>query len=262
MQTRAKRRIILLFLIGTAFSPAALGQVLKNLVVGPALAESILLQREPDLNLLRQRVMDFWALLQQGRRREALEYVDPPTHDTFLNRRELSFSSFVIRSIRVQDRPTVAVVTVVASARLPLFAHTLEFPVEEYWVFHDGNWYVHIEGSRFKELFGSREARAERERMIQELGRFTALSIDPSRLLLDDSSAREILIQNKTDREIQIRRAVSSADFLQVEWDSDKPKKIAPGARIALKVRWDQDRLPRDWSGGSIELELAEPVEG
>lgn len=205
-------------------------------------------QSPPDLNLLRQRIHTFWNLLKEGRRREALEVVDPPTQDVFLGRRELPFTSFAIRSLHSEDEFKTAVVTVGAVVLPPTFVRTVEWPVEETWLFREGNWYLHAEGSRVKELFGAKSA--------EDL---TPLKVSPPRVVLDNSASQEILILNNTDREIRIKRVAASADFIQVDLNPDQTK-IAPGTKGSVTIRWNAARVPADWQGGALEVELAEPA--
>ncbi|MDA2937817.1 hypothetical protein MYX75_06095 [Acidobacteria bacterium AH-259-A15] len=310
----------------------------------------------------------FWSLLQQRRRREALEYVEPAGQDHFLNRRELPFASFEIRTIHFENPKTV-VVTLDVTVQLPGFPRPIKWPVSESYVFKEGNWFAKVEKSSAKDLFRAKKERSRAARIHHSgeesiakeldqlkitaqrlslgmlgqgdviwrdipyrnnsqllvsvkitnspswvafdktrfevepqgegtirLGVFTeelegkisgeislaighgsvtrehaftleaqvreALRIVPARLIVGGSAEHEILIENNTDQELQIVRVVPSADFLEVEWDADELGKIAPGARVSLKVKWEAARIPADWVGGSIRLQLAEPLAG
>lgn len=135
--------------------------------------------------------------------------------DTFLSRRELSFSCFVIRGIRFETRPDIVVVTVGAVV-LPIgFVRTVEWPVEEQWIFRDRSWYVQSEATRFKELFGSRGPRAatglnaeeaRREEIAQGLDRFTVMEhLNLGEVSQGDIIWRQIPLRNESRGIVSVR---------------------------------------------------------
>lgn len=98
----------------------------------------------PDLNLLRSRVEAFWKLRQQGRKQEALNYVDPSCRNNFLSRSELKFSSFSLVQMRFTPNSSSVIVTVDVGLLLPQFPAPVDSPVEETYVFRNGNWYAQV----------------------------------------------------------------------------------------------------------------------
>ena len=89
------------------------------------------------------------------------------------------------------------------------------------------------------------------------------LTLIPRRLILQDRSAEEILIRNNLQQQIHIRQVVLPHEFLElVEWPSRVVRTIPPGGTLILKLRWHLEKVPADWTSGSIQLRLAEPIEG
>ena len=88
------------------------------------------------------------------------------------------------------------------------------------------------------------------------------LTLTPRRLILEDRSAEEILIRNNLQQQIHVRQVVLPHDFLElVEWPSRVVRTIPPGGTMILKLRWNLEQVPDDWTSGSIQLRLAEPIE-
>ncbi|MDA2933639.1 hypothetical protein MYX82_04790 [Acidobacteria bacterium AH-259-D05] len=115
---------------------------------------------EPDLNLLVERVTQFWSLLQKGRKAEALDYVDPATRNTFLKKREAKILAFTIRDIHPGDDPTEVQVMVEVELHPAISSHSVTVPITERYVFRQGTWFVHIAESKVRELFSPSKAKA------------------------------------------------------------------------------------------------------
>ena len=94
-----QRRLAITFLLFSLLFP----QTVSTQAQQPATTENSF--TGPDLNLLRERVTEFWSLRRQGRRLEAMEYVNPAMRNNFLNQKEPPFSSFVLRSLSFLDDP-------------------------------------------------------------------------------------------------------------------------------------------------------------
>ncbi|MDA2923362.1 hypothetical protein MYX65_01690 [Acidobacteria bacterium AH-259-L09] len=162
-----------------------------------AIGETV--ENSPDLNLLRERVTAFWSLLQQGRRREALEYVEPASQDHFLNRRSLPFRSFEIRTIHFEN-PTAVLVTTDVTIQPPQFFRPIKWPVKERYLFQAGNWFVQVQESNARDLFRSKRGKRSRQparindsdegKIAKELSRF---EIRAKRLILGSLQQGDVI---------------------------------------------------------------------
>ena len=113
---------------------------------------------QPDLGLLKKRVTRLWTLIKERKKADALEYVEPATRNTFVNRREARILSFTVGDLQLDDDPTEVRVTVKVEIRVITSTHSVTVPITERWVFHQGTWLVQIEGSRARELFSRSRA--------------------------------------------------------------------------------------------------------
>ena len=108
----------------------------------------------PDLNLLRSRVEAFWKLRQQGRKQEALNYVDPSCRKYFMGSDEQKFLSFSLAQMRFIPNSSSVKVTVDVRLLFPQFLAPVDSPVEETYVFRNGNWYAQVApAADLKQLF-------------------------------------------------------------------------------------------------------------
>jgi len=121
----------------------------------PGTATNSISQRPaPDLNLLRSRVEAFWKLRQQGRKQEALNYVDPSCRKYFMGRDEQKFLSFSLAQMRFIPNSSSVIVTVDVRLLFPQFLAPVDSPVEETYVFRNGNWYAQVApAADLKQLF-------------------------------------------------------------------------------------------------------------
>ena len=115
---------------------------------------------QPDLNLLRKRISEFWRLRMTFNRRQAVEYVEPESQDNFLNREPLPLKSFRILAIDLSDEdPRVVTVTVGATVQPAGIPRSLEWKVRDQYIYRDDNWFVVIPKPRLMEFFRSAEDR-------------------------------------------------------------------------------------------------------
>ncbi len=159
----------------------------------PGTATNSISQRPaPDLNLLRSRVEAFWKLRQQGRKQEALNYVDPSCRKNFLDRSELKFLSFSLDQMRFIPNSSSVIVTVTVRLPFPQFPAPVDSPVEETYVFRNGNWYAQVApAADLKQLFQDSKERKSAtgpspevvEKMRKELDQ---LEIKPEQIQLGE----------------------------------------------------------------------------
>ncbi len=117
---------------------------------------------QPELDLLRERVVQFWTLLKERRKADALEYVEPAGRNTFVYRREAKIVSVTLGDIQVGTDPTEAQVTVNMEIRALTATHPLSVSVTERWRFLQGTWVVQIQASNARELFRRKRSRDQK----------------------------------------------------------------------------------------------------
>ena len=87
------------------------------------------------------------------------------------------------------------------------------------------------------------------------------LALVPGRLVLAPGAVHEVRLRNDTQDAVRIVEIQMPADFLVSEWIAGSAQ-IDPGSHSILKVRWDAAQTPEGWSGGVIQLRLAQPMGG
>ncbi len=122
------------------------------LVLGVALPEQTV-ESQPDLTLLEERVTRLWMLITERKKADALEYVDPPSRNAFVNRREARILSFTVEDIEVGADPTQVQVTVRTEIRSNISSSSVTVPIQERWVYNQGAWLVQIHEPDARDLF-------------------------------------------------------------------------------------------------------------
>ena len=107
----------------------------------------------PDLNRLRNRVLEFWSLFTGGKRAQGLSYILPEGQEQVLNWKWPPVKSFHIEEMRfLEDAVLVGMRAVVQPAGFP---SVLEWPVNHRWVLQENKWFLKVEGiSAMAKVFG------------------------------------------------------------------------------------------------------------
>jgi hypothetical protein len=114
---------------------------------------------QPELDLLKERVTQFWTFIKDRNKADALEYVEPAGRNAFVYRREARILAFTLAEIQVGEDPLEAQVTVKIEIRTVTSTHSVTVPITERWLFRQGTWVVQIEGTKARELFSSPRAK-------------------------------------------------------------------------------------------------------
>jgi hypothetical protein len=128
-------RFLVVELLGTAIFLVAAGE--------PA-------GRRPSLDDLVTRAKTYWGLLAKGQKSRAVEYVQPLSKETFLDRQTPAFSEPRVARLDLSDAPAEVWVTVKVKRVLPLIPTPVDWPVKEKWVYEGGKWVVVIAKSTDK----------------------------------------------------------------------------------------------------------------
>ncbi len=98
---------------------------------------------KPSLDVLLSRVRSYWALLSDGKKLQALNYVSSSNRKAFLSRQTPKFSLPRVVALKLSDRSDEVAVTVEVKRELPPLG-SVDWPVEEKWIFARGNWFVAV----------------------------------------------------------------------------------------------------------------------
>ena len=117
-----------------------------------------LVETVPDLNQLQQEVLEFWSLVVQGKRFQALRYV-AEGQDHFLNWKWPLVRSYRVTNLDLKNGSDEVLVTTTAMVSPPGFEAALSWPVRQRWVFRDPAWRILVEGSNPAAVFGGKSRR-------------------------------------------------------------------------------------------------------
>ena len=111
-------------------------------MVAPAASAAERPARKPSLDALIARVSAYWELTANGKKTQALEYVQPQSRDTYLALQTPGFSDPRITNLELQPDPSEVMVTVKVRCVLPQTPAPFDWPVKQKWVLEGGKWLV------------------------------------------------------------------------------------------------------------------------
>ena len=141
------------------------------------------LETVPDLDQLQQEVLEFWSLVVQGKKFQALGYV-AEGQDHFLNWKWPLVRSYRVTNLDLKNGSDEVLVTTTAMVSPPGFGAAVSWPVRQRWVFRDQAWRILVEGSNPAAVFGgkSRIRTTSGRDQAETLKQFKRLQIGPKRI--------------------------------------------------------------------------------
>src|SRR5437867_3232064 len=98
----------------------------------------------PSLDALIERATAYWDLLNQGKKLQALEYVEKSGRDIFASRQLPPFSEPRIIKLELGAEEKEVFLTVKVKRVMPPLPASMDWPVREKWVFRDGSWWLTV----------------------------------------------------------------------------------------------------------------------
>ena len=170
-----------------------------------------LVETVPDLNQLQQEVLEFWSLVVQGKKFQALRYV-AEGQDHFLNWKWPLVRSYRVTNLDLKNGSDEVLVTTTAMVSPPGFEAALSWPVRQRWVFRDQAWRILVEGSNPAAVFeGESRIRTTSGRdQAETLKQFKRLQIGPKRIhfgavLQGETIWQELTYKNEGELGIRVR---------------------------------------------------------
>ena len=216
------------------------------------------LETFPDLNQLQQDVLDFWSLMSQGKKFQALHYV-AEGQDHFLNWKWPRVQSYRVTNLDLKNGADEVLVTTTATILPPGFEAALSWPVRQRWVFRDQAWRILVERPKLAALFGGtipRPAKSglDHTEILQEFRRF---QIGKRRIHFGEALQGDVIwdeISYKNESAIEISVRVSEAPgWLALDRSHFVAK---PGGEGTLLLGVFTEQLEGDIKG-TVTLELA-----
>lgn len=142
-----QRTVFAGWLIPVLFLPGVVGAQSKagvnTSVRKPALKAAAAAQTvKPSLDVLVSRANAYWNFLAQGKRLQALQYVEASCREEFEVRPFPSFSAPRIEKLEFGASGKEVMVTLTVKRALPPLAGEFDYPVANKWVFSEGTWRV------------------------------------------------------------------------------------------------------------------------
>ncbi len=229
----------------TSFQKTIIACLLMLLPVTSLSADAQQPRAKPSLDVLLIRVKEYWALLQKGKKLQALEYVTTSSRENFLAIQTPGFSDPRVSSLTLTAKPDEISVTVNVKRVLPqLGTLPVDWPVNEKWVFRNGNWFVVTAGRTPPYALGpGRKAKEplspeEVERRRNDIR--TALHFDNQ--IFDLGTVRK-----GVPAPIEIKYSLSGSEPIAVELSDAPPdltlaglpdRKLQPGNGQSISMEW------------------------
>lgn len=137
---------------------------LLGLLMAPAVIEASAQSRplpKPSLDALLLRVNSYWSMLEKKNKQRAQDYVAPSSRSTFLARQDPGIQKPRVTRLELSGRPDEVTVTVTVKRNLPAVG-IVDWPVNEKWIFRNGNWFAVVveSASPFTTARGTSQPRA------------------------------------------------------------------------------------------------------
>jgi hypothetical protein len=166
------------------FAVLCLGQTALAQVPGKESAA-----QKPSLDLLVERIDNFWNLILQRKRLQAAEYVDPSVREKFVEQSVSPFSDPTLKSLELSADRTEANVVVTIKRSSPIGSGIVNLPVTERWSFKSGNWYLQLDPVAMPFSGDKRQAATEEQEEAENRELRGMLRFEPA--TLDFGSVRQ-----------------------------------------------------------------------
>jgi len=146
--------MVLIWLSGSLRAPCQTKPGAASVRKAPASPAAAAQSSKPSLDLLVLRANAYWNLLAQGKKLQAMEYVESSCRDYFAQRPFPQFSAPRVTKLEPAVSGNEVDVTVTVKRRMPPLPAEMNYPVLNHWSFVRGNWWVIVKEERLT-LFNS-----------------------------------------------------------------------------------------------------------
>jgi hypothetical protein len=222
---------------------------------------------------LRARISGFWQAMQDADYDKAMTFIDLDSRRAFNKLPKSRVSSFKIDKLTFDRDFTECATVTVVSKPMPAFGAVFDWPVQNQWILHDGEWYLKVPWGENENpmLLAFKQQRSmaeltkaaespEPEPQPAKTATVLALAEASQRLVPDPANptvahfGEKVLFhynfQNKTDKPIRIVSAYSDCHCTGVQ--SEYPE-VPPGGNGSLEAILDSFGLPI----GNIEKQIS-----
>ncbi|NWG12706.1 MAG: hypothetical protein HXY20_04130 [Acidobacteria bacterium] len=211
----------------------------------------------PSLDRLVARVLNYWELLLQGKKLQAMSYVEETGRPDFVARQMPSFSEPRIVRLDPAAGGREVLVTVEVKRTIPPLRAPVNWPVTERWVFQKGEWFVVVPKAS-PALFssgkgGQSAASAEeieaRKRTILERVRFDRTEIDLGTIRKPGSASAPVKYQLAGDESMDLEFVNAPVDLMVRGMES---RQLKPGGPQSIEL----ELLTANYPHGKVEQEF------
>jgi len=220
------------------------------------------------LDLLISRVDNYWRLLDERKKLQAMEYIIPSDREQFINRSTPLFSEPRIKTLQFPEDRTHVVVTVIVKRLIPF--GPVDWPVVETWIFEKDNWYLNLPRASMPSIGNPKkpiapltpEQKETEKRKLKEMLRFEKTALDFGRVRQES----QVLLSLKysLDGTEPVRVSINSAPGIKIQGLKDQS--LTPGNNRELTIpvpAMDYDGVVNEnisitahWNGVDVPFEF------